>query len=139
MNQSIGYLLWDVTRLMRQQFQNDPRLSCITLSQAKALTQIYYHEGIKQVELAEMLEIKPMTLVRVIDSLVEEELIERRPDPNDRRAHRIYLQPKAEEQLKLVRLISQDVWSSALAGLPDEDIEQFIRTLKHIHHNVSHT
>jgi DNA-binding MarR family transcriptional regulator len=135
--QPIGYLLWDVSRLVRKRFQDDPRLSCITMCQAKALACIHRHQGIRQVELAELLEIKPMTLVKTIDSLVEEGLVERRPDPKDRRAHQIVLTPEAEPQLEQVKRVSDDIWGGALSGLSTEEIDQFMRTLNHVHKNLA--
>lgn len=83
---SIGYLLWDVMRLVRKQYQSEAGANCLTIAQAKALSHIARCQGVKQVELAELLEIKPMSLVRVIDSLVEEGLVERRPDQRSPRS-----------------------------------------------------
>lgn len=135
--QSIGYLLWDVSRLVRRRYQEEEGLIGITLCQAKALAHIGRNQGIRQVELAELLEIKPMTLVRTIDSLVDEGLVERRPDPKDRRAHQIFLTPEAGPQLKKLRAVSDEVWSGILEGIPDNDIEQFMDTLKRIHKNLA--
>lgn len=134
---TVGYLLWDVTRMMRARFMSDPRMSCLTMAQAKALAQIERNEGVKQVELAEILEVKPMTLVRVIDSLVEEGLVERRPDPCDRRAHLIYVTPAADSEIKKVKSVSEDMWKEALEDLSDEQVNSFIETLEHIHHKIS--
>ncbi len=134
---SIGYLLWDVTRLVRKRYESESSSTCLTLAQAKALSHIACREGIKQVELAEILDIKPMTLVRVIDSLVEEGLVERRPDPKDRRAHLIYLLPAADEQLKKVKSVANRVWSEALDGISEQEVEQFIATLNHLHSNLT--
>ncbi|MFV0431215.1 MAG: MarR family winged helix-turn-helix transcriptional regulator [Alphaproteobacteria bacterium] len=134
---STRYLLWDVTRLFRQAFQTSPDMACLTLVQAKALTCISYQQGIKQVDLAELLEITPMTLVRIIDSLVEEECVERRADTKDRRACLIYLLPKGEEQLKIVKNISNQIWEHAFDGVSLSEQAQFFDTLKAIHSNLS--
>ncbi|MGI2870895.1 MarR family winged helix-turn-helix transcriptional regulator [Vibrio fluvialis] len=134
---SIGYLLWDVMRLVRKQYQSEAGANCLTIAQAKALSHIARCQGVKQVELAELLEIKPMSLVRVIDSLVKEGLVERRPDPKDRRAHQIYLLPAADAQLVKIKSVSNQIWDEALKGLTAQDREQFISTLEHIHSNLS--
>ncbi|MCG9697679.1 MarR family winged helix-turn-helix transcriptional regulator [Shewanella sp. Isolate11] len=134
---SVGYLLTDIIRLARKQFQNDPRLTCITMAQARALGLISRYEGIKQVELAERLEIKPMSLVRVIDSLVDEGLVERRSDPSDRRAHLLYLVPAAEERMEKVRCVSQDIWARGLDGFSTSQVNEFIASLEQIHSNLS--
>lgn len=132
----IGYLLTDILRLVRKEFRDDPRLSC-TMAQARALKQISHNEGIKQVKLAELLEIKPMTLVRTIDSLVEEGLVERRADLSDRRAHLIYTMSAAEERIKAIHNVNHDIWKQALDGLTNEEIEQLNASLEHIHQNLS--
>lgn len=134
--QSIGYLLWDVSRLIRKGFHNDERMACLTMAKARALSRIAMNQGIKQVELAEQLEIKPMSLVRVIDALVEEGLVERRPDPCDRRAHQLYLLPAADAELDNLRQVSDDIWQEALEGIEAAEIEQMIKTLQKIHHNL---
>ncbi len=133
----IGYLLTDILRLVRKEFRDDPRLSSITMAQARTLEQISLHEGIKQVKLAELLEIKPMTLVRAIDSLVEEGLVERREDPSDRRAHLIYTMSAAEERIKAIQNVTKDIWMQALEGLTTAEIEQLNASLEHIHRNLS--
>lgn len=134
--QSIGYLIWDVSRLVRKGFHNDPRMECLTMAKARALSRISFCEGIKQVDLAEQLEIKPMSLVRVIDALVEEKLIERRLDPGDRRAYQLYLLPDAQEELSKLKQVSNDIWGDALVGISQNDIDQMISTLQKIHQNL---
>ncbi|MFV0448899.1 MAG: MarR family winged helix-turn-helix transcriptional regulator [Vibrio sp.] len=134
---SIGYLLWDVTRLVRKRYESKSSSTCLTLAQAKALSHIACRQGVKQVDLAEMLDIKPMTLVRVIDSLVEEGFVERRPDPTDRRAHLIYLLPAADEQLNKVKSVANGIWAEALSGISEQEKEQFISMLQHIHSNLT--
>jgi len=134
---SIGYLLWDVSRLVRKRYTLESSSTCLTLAQAKALSHIATHQGVKQVELAEFLEIKPMTLVPIIDSLVEEGFVERRPDPKDRRAHLIYLLPAADDQLKKIKSIADKVWSHALEGISEQEQKQFFSTLQNIHTNLT--
>jgi len=136
---SIGYLLWDVTRLVRKRYEAESSCSCLTLAQAKALSLISRSEGIKQVELAELLEITPMTLVRIIDSLVEVGFVERRPDPKDRRAHLIYLLPAASDQLEKIKSASNRLWDEALEGISEQEKEQFIVMLERIHSNLTHS
>lgn len=134
--QSVGYLLWDVTRMLRRRFQDDKQYTNLTFSQSKALALIHHHEGIKQVELAEMLDIKPMSLLRNIDALINQGLIERRPDPNDRRAHQIFLTPKATPQLEKIKSVTDNLWDEVLDGLSDEDIERFTHILSKIQSNL---
>lgn len=134
---SIGYVLWDVMRLVRKQYQAESGPNCLTIAQAKALFHISLHEGIRQVELAELLEIKPMSLVRVIDSLMAEELVERRPDPKDRRAHQIFLLPAAHERLVHIKSASDRIWAEALRGLTVDERAHFVTMLERIHSNLA--
>jgi len=78
---SLGFLIGDVQRLMRRQFQQQLEGSCLTLAQARALVHIARSEGIRQVELADGLDIQPITLARQLDQLAENGLVERRSDP----------------------------------------------------------
>ncbi|MBD1571692.1 MarR family transcriptional regulator [Vibrio sp. S17_S38] len=133
----IGYLLSDVSRLVRKEFQKDPSMGQMTLAKARALGLISRHEGIKQVELAELLEIKPMTLGRIIDQLVEDGLIERRANPCDRRAYLIYLLPAAQSELERIKSASFRVWGRALEGLSEQEIEAFNQSLERIRNNLS--
>ena len=74
---SLGFLLADVFRLLRQNFQRRLEGSSLTLAQARALVYLSRHEGVRQVDLAEMLEVQPITLARLIDQLADAGLVER--------------------------------------------------------------
>lgn len=123
MANNIGFLLSDVSRLMRKAFQQELALlgSPLTLAQARALLIVARFEGVRQVDIADRLEIQPITLARLLDQLVALDLIERRPSPDDRRAYQIYLRPKADKHLQTIQLAGNKVKSVALAGL-DQDL-----------------
>ncbi|MCL1075834.1 MarR family winged helix-turn-helix transcriptional regulator [Shewanella dokdonensis] len=135
--QSIGYLMVDIMRLLRREFQQRSELSCLTLAQARALKCVSMNEGIRQVELAEILEIKPMTLVRVIDQLVAAGFLTRQRDPADRRAHLIHTTPEAKPVQDKVMQASQEVWERALTGLSEAQIDNFMLVLQSVHNNLS--
>ena len=99
----LGFLLADVSRMMRRAFNKHLEGSSLTLAQARALVYAARHEGIRQSHLAEMLEILPITLTRLIDQLVEDGFVERRPDPNDRRAHQIFITKQAPPTLNSIK------------------------------------
>ena len=84
---NIGAMLYDVARLMRRRFERRARQSAlpITRQQARALLHIARNEGLSQAAIATMLDIEPIALVRLLDRLHEEGLVERRPHPTDRR------------------------------------------------------
>src|SRR5258706_14767384 len=86
---TFGFLLKDVTRLYVQRFEQRARRFGVTLPQCKALGYLSKNEGISQIRLAELAETDPMTLVRILDRMEADGLVERRPDPSDRRAPRL--------------------------------------------------
>lgn len=131
----IGFLINDVKRLMRREYLK--RDLPITPMQARALVYVSRFEGIRQVALAEILEIQPITTARLIDQLSEDGLVERRQDPTDRRAYCLYLAEGARQQLDEIGEIVEDVNHKAVMGLSQTEIEQFVNTLKVIHKNLS--
>jgi DNA-binding MarR family transcriptional regulator len=94
MSDSLGFLISDVSRLMRRRFDERARLIGVTRAQWRTLTTLSRHEGINQGGMADLLEVEPITLCRMIDRLEEANLVERRRDPGDRRAWLIFLTPR---------------------------------------------
>ena len=122
----MGFLVADVARLMRRAFQSRLEGTTLTYAQARALAWLARREGLRQVDLAEQLEIQPITLARLVDQVALAGLVERRPDPDDRRAYRLFLTPAAAPRLAEVRAIAQAIAAEALAGL---DARQAAATL----------
>lgn len=136
-DESLGFLVSDISRLMRQQFQRRIAGSPLTLAQARALVRISRNEGIRQVDLAELLEIQPITLVRLIDQLAEAGLVERRPDPADRRAYRLFLTGHAGAQLKLIRTVSAETQAQALRGMKAAEASALFSALQTVRANLA--
>ena len=90
------------------------------------LSRLQRCEGVKQSELAESLDLAPITLGRLIDKLTASGLVERRDDASDRRANRLYLTEKAVPALIDLGELAEDVMGRALAGL-DEEARQTMR------------
>lgn len=109
----------------------------MTPMQARALVFVSRCEGIRQVDLAEMLEIQPITLARLIDQLASDNLVERRPDPKDRRAYGLFLTPEAAPSLKEIDTEIERVRKKALHGLTDEQIKAAMEALTAMHTNLS--
>jgi len=118
--ESLGFLLADVSRLMRRAFQQQLEGSSLTLAQARALIYVSRHEGVRQVELAELLEVQPITLARLIDQLAEVGLVERRPDPGDRRAYQVFLTPAAAPHLAAIKQVVAAIRADALRDLDEQ-------------------
>ncbi|NAW64792.1 MarR family winged helix-turn-helix transcriptional regulator [Photobacterium halotolerans] len=136
-NNTLGFVMSDVTRLMRNLFKKRLKGQDLTLVQARALFYIARFEGVRQVELADMLEIKPISLVRLIDLLVEADLIERRPDPKDRRAYQIYLSATAQPHIDEILSVIKSIQDDALAGLSEAEIATVTFAFEKMRRNLS--
>ena len=132
----LGFLLADVSRMMRRAFNKRLEGSNLTLAQARALVYASRHEGIRQSHLAEMLEILPITLTRLIDQLVADGFVERRPDPNDRRAHQIFITKQAPPILSSIQQAAHSIQANALAGLDEQQASQLLSSLQTMRDNL---
>jgi DNA-binding MarR family transcriptional regulator len=95
------------------------------------------NEGTTQAKLAEASDTEPMTLVRVLDRMERDGWIERRADPADRRAYRLYLKPASAPVLAEIMRIGEKARSEALNGLAAEQREQMMDMLEHIRSNLT--
>lgn len=134
---SLGFLLADVYRLMRRAFQQRLDGSALTVAQARTLVYVSRYEGVRQVELAELLEIQPITVARLIDQLSQLGLVERRVDAADRRAYRIHLTPQAAPRLADVEAVAAAVRGEALRGLSKEESATVMSALRKIRGNLA--
>jgi len=139
MSDSLGFLISDVSRLMRRRFDERARLIGVTRAQWRTLTTLARHEGINQGRLADLLEVEPITLCRMIDRLEEAELVERRRDPADRRAWLIFLTTKAHPLLAQLRGLADGMIEGALQGLDDTRRAALMETLGVIRTNLNTT
>jgi len=134
---NFGFLLVGTARLMRREFQARLENGCLTLAKAKTLIHIALREGIRQVELADLLEVKPITLTRMLDQLVRDGLVERRSDPDDRRVFRLHLLDAAKSHLDIIESIANEVRAKALAGLDEKQQEAMLGGLRQVRNNLS--
>ena len=133
--QNMSFLLTDIKRLMRLEFLKSDLT--MTPMQARALVCVSRGEGIRQVALAEMLEIQPITLARLIDQLAADGLVERRADPQDRRAYGLYLTEEAGPCLKEIDTEIERVREKACQGLTEAQIKAAVDALTIMHTNLS--
>jgi MarR family transcriptional regulator for hemolysin len=133
---TLGFLLHEVARLMKRRFERNARGSGLTRSQWQVLAYLSLHEGINQSGLAELLEIEPITLGRIVDKLQILGLVERRPDPSDRRVWLLHLTPAARPKLTLLHRLGVVTREEALAGVSDADIEHLLKTLQALKANL---
>ena len=137
MDENIGTLLAQVSRLLRRSFDERARGIGVTRPQWQVLSLLLLHAGSNQGALAEMLEVEPITLGRMIDRLAEAGLVERRADPADRRAWRIFLTGKGEGLLDKLRPFGRETLSAALEGVSEADRATFMATLTQVRVNLS--
>ncbi len=135
--ENLGFLIRDVYRLLAKRFEHNARELELTLPHCKVLAHLSRNQGISQARLAELTETDPMTLVRTLDRMQQDGWIERRPDPEDRRAHRLYLCDVANPVVERIWKIAALTRSEMLAALNQTEREQLIGLLERIHGTLS--
>ncbi|TCL65154.1 MarR family transcriptional regulator [Rhizobium sp. BK251] len=134
---SLGFLLHDVARLLRKRFEQRARCHGLTRAQWQALACLAENDGIQQSWLAEMLEIEPITLVRIIDRLAERGLVERRQHPTDRRAWLIHIREAALPLLDTMHDVGDSTRGEAFKGIPAAERERLFHILTLMKSNLS--
>jgi MarR family transcriptional regulator for hemolysin len=137
-NREFAFLLNDVARMLRTYADYKAAQFGITRAQWTVLARLERFEGLKQSELAEMLDLQPITLTRLLDRLCANGLIERRPDPNDRRANRLYLKPAARPLLERLGGLGEELMATALAGVDRAAVERMVAELSSVKENLRH-
>jgi DNA-binding MarR family transcriptional regulator len=120
---SFGFLIHDVARLLRKNFNRRMQGSGLTQEQCRAILLLSRNEGMRQVELAELMEIRPITLARLLDKLQEGGLIERHRDTGDRRAFRLYLTRASRAVLAKILEIGAATRAEANRDIPPGDLD----------------
>jgi MarR family transcriptional regulator, transcriptional regulator for hemolysin len=135
-NREFGFILNDVARLLRTYADYRAAQFGMTRAQWAVLVRLDRSEGLNQSELAEMLDLQPITLTRLLDKLCDSGLIERRPDPDDRRAKRLFLTSAARPLLEQLGSLGENTMSSALEGVAPEDVERMVSRLEVMRENL---
>src|ERR1700761_4512237 len=126
LNREFAFILNDVARMLRTYADHKAAQFGITRAEWGVRVRLDRSEGLKQSELAEILDLQPISLTRLLDKLCECGLIERRADPVDRRAKRLFLTPAARPLLEKLGELGEDLMATTLAGVPRENVEQMI-------------
>jgi MarR family transcriptional regulator, transcriptional regulator for hemolysin len=132
-----GFLLKEVTRRYTLRFEVRTREISLTLQQAKVLTRLEQNEGVSQARLAELAEVDAMTMVRILDRMEADGVLERRLDPADRRARCLYLTAKARPVLNAIWRLAEEVREELFADVPRADRDVFMNVLEHLHEKLS--
>jgi DNA-binding MarR family transcriptional regulator len=130
------FQLTDVARAMRTYIDQRAREHSMTRAQWGVLLRLERQEGMTQAEMADSLEIQPISLVRLIDRLCDHALVERRPHPRDRRANRLYLTEKGRTTLAHLVPLGKEVASEILASMEEKDVADLLQKLLLIRNNI---
>src|ERR1700724_392037 len=138
-SRAFGFLVHDVSRLIKRRFERRARQMGvpITRQQAAVVLNIAGNEGVSQAELAAWLGIEPIALVRMLDKLHEEGLVERRAHPTDRRVRTLWLTPAARPVVAQILTINQAIREEAFAGMAAHAREIVIDILDGIKDNLA--
>jgi MarR family transcriptional regulator, transcriptional regulator for hemolysin len=134
---SVGYVLFETARLMSKRFDQRARHLGLTRAQCQTLSRLAVNEGINQAGLAELLELEPISLARLLDRMELAGWVERRADPADRRARRLYMTEKAKPLFDQIMAVAYDVRMEALEGLSEDDRDRLLAMLQHARANLS--
>ncbi|MEY3704516.1 MAG: hypothetical protein RLZZ561_2136 [Pseudomonadota bacterium] len=137
MDDNLAAMLADTARLMRRAFDARARQIGVTRPQWRVLSVLHRFEGINQGGLAEMLEVEPITVCRMVDRLQEADLVERRLDPEDRRSRLLFLTPKAEALLGQLRPLGEEMLEEALSGVDDKARHILLTSLSQMRRNLA--
>ena len=132
----IAFMIMEVARLLKTYADQRARQYGMTRAQWAVLFRLDRSEGLKQSELAELLDLQPITLTRLLDRLSDNGLIERRADPNDRRANRLFLTPAARPLLERLTVLGEDMMGTVLAGLDAKTSERMLLDLGLVKENL---
>jgi MarR family transcriptional regulator for hemolysin len=135
-NREFAFTLNDVARLLRTYADQKAAQFGMTRAQWAVLVRVERAEGLSQSELAEGLDLQPITLTRLLDKLCESGLIERRADPADRRVRRLFLTPTARPLLDQLAALGEEAMAAAVDGLPQAGIAQMISQLGVVKENL---
>lgn len=121
--------LVETSRLLRNHIDQRAKGRGTTRAQWIVLFRLRQQEGLSQVDLADVLELQPISLVRLLDRLVEHKLLERKPDPADRRANKLYLTAKGRKLVDGLDSLRDEIATDVLTDVSKTAIEATLQTL----------
>jgi MarR family transcriptional regulator, transcriptional regulator for hemolysin len=130
---NLGFLLKDVSRLYTRRFEERAHGLALTLLECKALAYLSKNEGVSQKRLAELIEIDPMGLVRILDRMEADGWVQRRSDPEDRRARSLMLTERAKPILDHIWRLAAETRAEVLEGLTNEERAMLVELLERVH------
>jgi MarR family transcriptional regulator, transcriptional regulator for hemolysin len=134
--ETLPFEIGETAHALRKAFDRRAVGLGVTRAQWKVLFKLTRYPGMRQIELADMLDIEPITLSRIIDRLEEAGLVERAADPSDRRAWRLHVTARAEPLVEKLRAVADDLSVEAFGGIDAKDIELARRVLATVRENL---
>jgi len=134
--ETIPFEIAETAHSLRRAFDRRVAPLGVTRAQWRALAWLARQPGLRQVELADHLDVEPITLCRIVDRLEEAGLVERRRDPDDRRAWRLYLTAKGEPIVEQLRELAGQLAQEAFAGVAPQAIETLREALARVRDNI---
>lgn len=134
---TIGYLIADLSRLYGRVFDRRAAHLGLTRVQWRALKRIHQAEGITQTALADLMDMEPIAVGRVIDRLQKSGFVERRSDPNDRRVWRLHLSSQSTQIMDAIEEVSAGVREDSVAGVDPDELQTTLKVLSQIRETLS--
>ena len=135
--ETLPYEIGETGHALRKAFTRRAASLGVTGAQAKVLLRLTLRPGMRQVELADLLDIEPITLSRIIDRLEEAGHVERVADPADRRAWRLQVTAAAQPLIGKIRALVAELVDEAFSGIDPKDIEIARQVLAQARDNLS--
>jgi DNA-binding MarR family transcriptional regulator len=137
--ETLPFEIAETAHALRRAFDRRAATLGITRAQWKVLFRLQRQPGLRQVELADILDVEPITLCRIVDRLEDAGLVERQRDPADRRAWRLEVTEQAQPLIAKLRALADELMAEAFAGLSDAELELMRTKLTKIRDNLSNT
>ena len=135
--ETLPFEIGETAHALRRAFDRRATALGVTRAQWKVMFRLDRMPGMRQVELADTLDVEPITLCRIVDRLEESGLVERRRDPNDRRAWQLYLTAQAGPITRDLRVLGNDLIDDAFAGIDPDDVATLRRVLDQVRTNLA--
>ncbi len=136
-DRAFGFVLYETARLLGKRYDQKAKALGLTRAQCQVLYRLVVHEGLNQARVAELLEIEPISLARLIDRMEEAGWVERRADPADRRARLLFLTSKSKPVIERMIEVGLATRAEALAGLAGAEREKLLELLLRVRGNLS--
>lgn len=133
----LPFQIAETAHALRKSFDRRASALGVTRAQWKVLLRLTRMPGLRQVELADMLDVEPITLSRIVDRLEEGGHVERTPDPADRRVWRLQVTEQAKPLVARLQAVGHDLVEQAFEGIEAEELEQVRDVLARVRENVS--